>query len=260
MFSDLFRRFIAFLTTDRTVDVARAGVLLLITALVARIAGRATRRLVALRGGIHRGLVVGRLTAWSVFILGAAGALEELGFKLNVVLGAAGLATIAVGLAAQTTLASLLSGFFLYGERPFHVGDQIELDGLTGEVLSIDMMATQLRTFDNRFVRIPNELLIKAKLINHTRFPLRRLDLTNPIGHQVNFEAVRAQLLALTDKNPLCLAEPTPKVFIASFGETNTQLQLWLWTRTENLQELRSTMTRDIHQALESVKRGTPLT
>jgi len=257
---DLWNQLVRSLTTDRAADIARAGVILLITLVVARFAGRGARRLIALRGDMHRALLAKRLIGWGIFLLGLAAALEELGFKLHVVLGAAGLATVAVGFAAQTTLSNMVSGFFLFGERPFSLGDCIEIDGALGEVLSVDLLSTQIRTFDNRFVRIPNELLIKSKLVNHTRFPLRRLDLTIPIGHHEHFQDVRALLLDIADKNPLCLAEPPPKAFITAFGETNALVQLWLWTRTENLQDLRASVTEDIHRALDPVKRGTPPT
>src|SRR5205823_1379577 len=143
-----------FLTVDRLVDGARAVALLVITVVVASLIGRWIRRLVSLRGDVQRAILVGRLVAWGVLALGFAGALEEMGFKLNVVLGAAGVLTVAVGFAAQTTLSNLISGFFLFGERPFRVGDVIEVDGLQGEVLSVDMMATTMRMPDNRFVRI----------------------------------------------------------------------------------------------------------
>ncbi|HEX4339300.1 MAG TPA: mechanosensitive ion channel family protein [Polyangiaceae bacterium] len=250
-------RAVDFFTTDRLVDGVRAIALFFITALFASLLGRWVRRLVALRGDMQRALLVSRLVTWSFLALGLAGALEEMGFKLNAVLGAAGVLTVAVGFAAQTTLSNLISGFFLFGERPFRVGDLIEVDTLLGEVLSVDMMATTLRTPDNRFVRIPNELVLKTKVTNHTRFPLRRLDLTVALGHHEDFGAVRALLLDVADKNTLCLAEPAPTVFIASMGESSAQVQLWLWTRTDQLQALRASITAEIQAALAASKRAT---
>ena len=249
-------RAVSFLTTDRMVDGVRALAMLFITVVLASLLGRWTRRLVALRGDVQRAALVGRLVTWGLVSLGFAGALEEMGFKLKVVLGAAGVLTVAVGFAAQTTLANLISGFFLFGERPFRVGDLIEVDGLLGEVLSVDMMATTLRTPDNRFVRIPNELVLKTKVTNHTRFPLRRLDITVALGHHEDFGRVRALLLEVADRNAFCLAEPAPSVFIASMGETSAQVQLWLWTRTDQMHDLRASITAEIQAALGDTKRA----
>jgi small conductance mechanosensitive channel len=256
--NDALFRSVGFFTMDRLVDGVRAIALLFITAIVASLVGRWVRRLMSLRGDVQRAVLVGRLVAWGLFALGFAGALEEMGFKLHVVLGAAGVLTVAVGFAAQTTLSNLISGFFLFGERPFRVGDTIEVDGLQGEVLSVDMMATTLRMPDNRFVRIPNELVLKTKVINHTRFPLRRLELTLALAHEEDFGRIRAMLLEVADRNAFCLAEPAPSVFIASQGETSIQVQLWLWARTDRLQDLKASISTQIQEVLARTKRATP--
>jgi small-conductance mechanosensitive channel len=256
MSNDVLQRVLNALTAERTVDTVRAAAFLLLMAVAARLAGRWVRRLVAVRGDAQRALILGRLTSWTLLAFGLAGALEELGFKLSVVFGAAGVLTVAFGFAAQTTLSNLVSGFFLFGERPFRVGDVIEIDGISGEVLSVDMMATTLRTMDNRFVRIPNELVIKTKVTNHTRFPLRRLELTIPIAHSEDFAAVRSLLLHVLDRNSQCLAEPAPSVFLGAFSETSAQVHVWAWTRTEHLQELRVALGEETHRALAHVKRS----
>jgi small-conductance mechanosensitive channel len=254
--SDLPHRIVGALTAERTVDFVRAALFFFLMAAVARLAGRGMRRVVAVRGDAQRALILGRLTTWILLGVGLAGTLEELGFKLSVVFGAAGVLTVAFGFAAQTTLSNLVSGLFLFGERPFRVGDTIEIDGVSGEVLSIDMMATTLRTTDNRFVRIPNELVIKTKVTNHTRFPLRRLELVVPISPAEDFGAVRALLLQVLDRNSHCLADPAPSVFLAAFGETSVQVSIWAWTRTENLQELRAALGEETHRVLADVKRS----
>lgn len=255
--NDLLDRARTLLTAERVVDAGRTALILVATIVIAPLVGRWLRRTIALRGDMQRADLVGKLARWSIFLLGFAGALEEMGFKLNVVLGAAGIFTVAIGFAAQTTLSNLISGFFLFGERPFRVGDTLEVDGLIGEVLSIDMMSTTLRTADNRFVRIPNELVLKTKIINHTRFPLRRLDVSLTLSHREDFERVRAILLEIADRNEHCLAEPSPSVFISSLGESSAQVQLWFWVRTENLQKLREAVTAEIQDALSGTKRST---
>ena len=257
MMNPFVTQVMAVLTAERVVDGARAAALLAIAIVAASLLGRWAKHLVALRGDMQRAMFAGRIVRWGILLLGLAGALEEMGFKLNVVLGAAGVLTVAIGFASQTTLSNLISGFFLFGERPFRIGDLIEVDGLLGEVLSVEMLATTLRTPDNRFVRIPNELVLKTKVTNHTRFPLRRLDITVALGHHEDFGRVRALLLDIADKSSLCLAEPAPSVFISSMGESSAQVQLWLWTTTDQLQALKSSITAEIQSALSDAKRAT---
>jgi small-conductance mechanosensitive channel len=257
MLKDLLETLAHVFTSERALDWGRAVMFFVLSAFLARLLGRWVRRLVAASGDPQRAFLAGRLAAWGFFLFGLAMALDELGFKLRVLLGAAGVFSVAAGFASQTTLSNLISGFFLFGEKPFKLGDLIEVDNISGEVISIDMMATKLRTMDNRFVRIPNELVIKTKVINHTRFPLRRLDLVVPIAHPEDFARVRATLLDIADKNTLCLAEPPPQVFIAGFGETTLNVQVWMWTRTSRLQELKVSVSEEIQRALSGTKRST---
>jgi len=189
--------------------------------------------------------------------LGLSAAFEELGFKLHVVLGAAGILSVAVGFAAQTTLSNLISGFFLFGERPFGVGDTIEVEGVAGEVLGVEMLATTLRTADNRFVRIPNEVLVKTKLTNQTRFPRRRLELVIPLANDEDFSKSRTTILEVVKKNPLCLPDPGASIFIGEFGETSVQAHVWAWVETKDLQVVRAALSEEIHAALDTW-RGAP--
>jgi small-conductance mechanosensitive channel len=256
MLADLLESIRDLFTSERALDWGRALLFLFVTFVVARLLGRWVRQLVTVSGDAQRAVLAGRLAAWGAVLLGLTMALDELGFKLRVLLGAAGVFSVAAGFASQTTLSNLISGFFLFGERPFKVGDVIEVDNISGEVTSIDMMATKLRTMDNRFVRIPNELIIKTKVVNLTRFPLRRLDLVVPIAHPEDFPRIRAMLLEIADKNTHCLAEPPPQVFISSFAETTLNVQVWAWARTTQLQELKVTLSEEIQKALGKTKRS----
>lgn len=141
--------------------VARVG-----AGLGSRLAGRCleTQQVDLLRKAVFYGVVV--LTAMSV--------LHQLGFSLTIILGAAGVLSVAIGFASQTSASNLISGLFLIGEKPFSVGDVICVGETVGEVLSIDLLSVKLRTFDNVFVRVPNETLIKSQIVNLTRFDIRR--------------------------------------------------------------------------------------
>ena len=118
-------------------------------------------------------------------------ALRELGFDLSVVLGAAGILSVAIGFASQTSTSNLISGLFLMLERPFSIGDVIKVDSTTGEVISIDLLSVKIRTFDNLFVRSPNESMIKTQVTTLTKFPIRRADLQVGIAFKEDIERVK---------------------------------------------------------------------
>jgi small-conductance mechanosensitive channel len=65
----------------------------------------------------------------------------------------------------------------MISEKPFEIGDVIKMGSTAGIVLSIDLLSVKIKTFDNQYIRIPNEKLLGSELTNITRFPIRRLDI-----------------------------------------------------------------------------------
>jgi len=95
--------------------------------------------------------------------------LREWGFELNVLLGATGIATVALGFASQTVISNLVSGLFLLSEDVFQIGDIISIGGVQGEVISINSFSLTVKQADKTVVRIPNDMLLKNPVINLSR-------------------------------------------------------------------------------------------
>jgi len=194
----------------------------------------------------QRGLVVGKLFWYS----GVAGivvtVLLELGFNLAPLLGAAGILGIALGFASQTSVSNVISGFFLMAEQPFVVDDVIEVGGTVGRVLSIDMMSVKIRTFDNRFVRIPNEQIIKSEVTTVTRFPVRRVDVNVGVAYKEDIGRVREILLEVAEANPRSLIEPAPIVVFKGYGDSSLDFLLGVWAARAHWLELKNTIHEDI--------------
>jgi small-conductance mechanosensitive channel len=174
---EIAQRLTALLTADRTEALIRAAAILVVGMLVARWVGRAIGRLVR-RGDPQRAILAKRLSGGGLLLLALAWALQELGFQLGVLLGAAGVATVAIGFASQTSLSNVISGFFLFGERPFKIGDVIEVYGVTGEMLAAHMISTKLRY-----------LLLKTSLSEDIRQTFEERGLERPYSHQVVHDA-----------------------------------------------------------------------
>jgi small-conductance mechanosensitive channel len=252
----LWEQLVQLATTERTVAVVRAVVTVAIALLIARYVKRWVRSLGQVRADPQRAVIVGRLAQWILVTLGVAAAFEELGFKLHVLLGAAGVLSVAVGFAAQTTLSNLISGFFLFGERPFGIGDTIEVDTTSGEVLSIGMLATTLRTADHRYVRIPNETLIKTRVVNTTRSALRRIEVVLPVAYREDVEKVKAVLEEIVAGHALCRTEPPPSVSVQTFGETSYTVQVLAWAATAEAGIARAQLAEEILGRLEGIRRS----
>jgi small-conductance mechanosensitive channel len=106
--------------------------------------------------------------------------LLDAGVELGPVLGAAGIVGLAIGIASQASLSNIISGFLLVSEKAFAVGDVVRIGTTTAVVESIDLLSVKMRTFDNLYIRFPNEKVATSELTNITRHPIRRLVLEEP--------------------------------------------------------------------------------
>jgi len=240
-----------YLTTEQLYAVVRAAVTLILGAAAAHLLSSAIGRVMDRRTSAQFAVLGRRVSYYLVLALTFASALRELGLNLGVLLGAAGVLTVAVGFAAQTSAANLISGLFLMSEGPFILGEVIEVAGTTGEVLSIDLLSVKLRTFDNLYVRVPNETLVKAQITNLTRHPIRRYDLKVGVAYDAKIAKVREVLMDVAAKNPLALREPRPVIIFQSFGESAVNLQFSVWTARDNYIDLRNGLAEDIKEAFE---------
>jgi len=229
-----------FFTEQRLLDLVRVIVLLVVGFVLARTVPPVVARVVALRGTVNQAQLVRRLLGYTIVVVVVLSALTQLGVDVGVMVGAAGLLTVALGFAAQASTSNLISGVFLMGERAFEVGDQITIAGYTGEVLAIDLMSVKLRTGDNVFVRIPNEMMLKQPFSNLSRFPIRRIDVPLSITRLEDFDRARDILATFADTNPLCLAEPKPTVAFSSYDKTRLELQFSVWVARQNYADLKA--------------------
>lgn len=239
------------LNPERLTDIAAGVILVLVGWLIARLLSAAFVRAMQHRLTPHQLLLGRRTIFYALLILFTLTGLREMGFKLSVLLGAAGVLSVAIGFASQTSASNLISGLFLIGEGPFSIGDFIRVGQTEGEVLSIDLLSVKLRTGDNLFVRIPNEQLIKSEVINLTRFPIRRLNLPIGIAYKEDIGKVREALLKVAEENPLCLVEPAPSIIVQGFGASSVDLMFYVWTRRENFLTMRDSMQEAIKRAFD---------
>lgn len=239
------------LNPERLTGMTAGVILILVGWLLARLLANAFVRTMQHRITPHQLLLGRRAIFYFLLILFAISGLREMGFKLSVLLGAAGVLSVAIGFASQTSASNLISGLFLIGEGPFSIGDVILVGQTEGEVLSIDLLSVKLRTGDNLFVRIPNEQLIKSEVINLTRFPIRRLNLPVGIAYKEDISKVRETLLKIAQQNPLCLDEPAPTIIVQGFGASSVDLMFHIWTRKENFMNMRDSIQEAIKRAFD---------
>jgi small-conductance mechanosensitive channel len=233
-------------------NIARAGLLLLAGWMLAHLMSRLARRLGENYISPHQKVLLSKAVFWLVIILFLVSAVHQMGFKIGVLLGTAGILSLAIGFAAQTSASNLISGLFVLSEESFKIGDVITVGQTTGEVLSIDLLSVKLRTYDNIFVRIPNETIIKSEVRTVTKFPVRRFDLIVGIAYRSDIEHARKVLLNVAKDNPLCLDEPAPVVILQGFNASSIDVMLAIWSTRENFLALRNSMQEQVKAAFDA--------
>jgi small-conductance mechanosensitive channel len=194
----------------------------------------------------HYGMLAGKVIFYSGIIIMIVTVMGQLGISLAPLLAGAGIVGIALGFASQTSVSNIISGLFLIAEQPFKVDDIINVGGSIGFVMSIDVLSVKLRTFDNKFVRIPNETIIKTEVINLTRFPIRRFSAKISVAYKENVEKVRSLLLEVAEKNEYSLSEPEPQVIFEMFGSSSIDLDFRIWAPVDDWLLLKDTIQEEV--------------
>jgi small-conductance mechanosensitive channel len=231
--------------------VARAALYLVVGVVLSRtVRFGVTRTLTHLEPGQR--MLLARVAGYTVLGLFVISAMRQFGFDFTVLLGAAGIVSLAIGFASQTSASNLISGLFLVLERAVQPGDVVTVGGRTGEVISVDLMSTKLRTFDNLLVRIPNETMVKSEIVALNRFPIRRFDLTVGVAYDSDLGVVQKTLLEVASRNPLCLDEPAPLLISQGFGDSSIDYMLAVWAKSEQWLTLRNSITREVKEAFDA--------
>ncbi|WP_133135931.1 mechanosensitive ion channel family protein [Legionella rowbothamii] len=181
----------------------------------------------------HHAMLSSRVVYYGLFLLFLVSALHEMGFKLTILLGTAGLFTVALSFASQTAASNLISGVFLLFERPFKVGDVISIKDIKGTVETIDWLSTKIKTSDNRLIRIPNEGLIKSEITNLSIYPLKRDEIVLRIDSIHNISNIKMLLRDICDECGHISPKSGTKILLSQMLDKGVELKVLYWSKTD---------------------------
>jgi small-conductance mechanosensitive channel len=163
-------------------------------------------------------------------------ALDVLGINVMPFVAGAGVAGIAIGFAAKDTLSNLIAGVLLIIDRPFEMGDRIEVwsapagSATWGDVVDIGLRATKIKTTDNIVIIIPNNEIMKRDIVNYTIISSKiRVRINIGIAYDADIEKAKALILNVAESVAWISKAPEPKVVVRNFGESSVDLQLRVW-------------------------------
>lgn len=193
---------------------------------------RPLMRRVLIRAGFDATLIamlVEGLYKWTVVVIAVITAASELGVNVAAALAGLGVAGIALGFAAQETVANLIAGFLIFWDHPFKIGDYITTQDRYGKVQDITMRTTRIRTLENTYIVIPNKQIIGDMLVNHSMYGETRINVPLGIAYKESIAEARAVLVPVLQDIPGVLAQPEVEVVATSLGDSSVNLQAMVW-------------------------------
>lgn len=139
---------------------------------------------------------------------------------------------IAVGMTLKDSLANIANGIVIIITKPFKKGDHIAVGGFEGIVKSIKILTTEIYTFDNKKIVIPNSTIVNSTLTNYTANSTRRADIVIGVSYESDIKQVKKILLDILNKHELVLDVPKYSVILKDFGDSSLDFQLKFWTKT----------------------------
>lgn len=195
--------------------------------------GRWAERTGEASGRPHAGMIAAKGIRYGGAVLLILLVAESMGWDLTTLLATAGVVGVAVGFAAQTSLSNVIAGVFLLVDRPFEVGDTVEITGQQGVVLEITLLSTRIRTLDNLVVRWPNEVVLKERIVNYSQHPVRRVDVVLRVPVDAPLHAVIAALRQAALDTPPVLLVPEPQAHLRDLDANGASVVVWAWVDRE---------------------------
>ena len=185
--------------------------------------------------------------------------LTTLGVQMTSIVAVLGAASLAVGMALSGTLQNVAGGMIILLFKPFRVGDTIVTsDGQMGIVKKIMIFTTELHTFDNQVLFLPNGALSNGTITNLSQGKKRRTDLVVGISYGDDTEQARKVALKILAKDKRVLKDPEPIVFVSSLDDSSVTLTIRYWTKFEDLYAAQADILEAIYKEFPKNKLNFP--
>lgn len=229
----------------------RLAIILVVGIIIISTLAFLVRKLLPASFSKQRKMIINRFVSYSGVVILFFVIVSELNINLTAIFGAAGIIGIVIGVASQTSIGNIVSGFFLVSEKSFELGDVIKIGDKSGTVYSIDLLSIKIKTFDNLYLRIPNQTVISSEVTNVTRFAIRRLDFDLSVAYKEDLGKVVEVIKDVVRKNPLCLDEPEPLIVFKQFGSSSIDILLGVWFEKANYLKVKNSVFQEIKSAFD---------
>lgn len=231
------------------VNIVAAIAIIIVGMIVARVISNALNRVMRAR---HIDATVAdflsALVRYGIIAFTLIAALGRVGVQTASVIAVLGAAGLAIGLALQGSLSNLAAGVLLVTFRPFRSGEYVDLGGVAGTVLQVQIFSTTLRTPDGRIIVIPNGKIIAGNIINFSREPVRRNELIIGVAYDSDIDQVKRILNEITQADDRIIKDREMTVRLNELGASSINFVVRIWSKSSDLQNV-------YWDVLETIKR-----
>lgn len=201
---------------------------------------------------------LGSIARWVIMALVIIAVLGKFGINTASLAGILAASTVAIGLALQGAMSNMAAGIMLMLFRPYKVGDFVDAGGHFGNVEDITLFTTDMQTFDNQKIIIPNGKIWGEKIINHSHHPIRGVEMKFNVAYDDDIDKAKSVINKVLADHPHIVAEPAPFVEVETLSERSAELVVRPFTEGANYFDVRYSVPEQIMKALGKAGMTTP--
>lgn len=171
---------------------------------------------------------------WGLRVVLFIAVISKLGVESSSFVAILGAAGLAVGLSLQGSLSNFAGGMLIILFKPFKLGDVIEAQGVSGEVVDIQIFVTQLVTPNNQMIFVPNGALSNGTIINYSKLHNRRTDLNISLSYTTDIKKAKDIIETIFQSEPKILDEPKPTVIVKELTDQAIKIGIRAWSKNED--------------------------
>jgi small conductance mechanosensitive channel len=181
--------------------------------------------------------MLGAMLRWSIMGFALVIACDQIGIQIAALLTGVSIIGLAIGFAAQETLANFIAGVVIFWDKPFKVGDWIMIDGMYGKVLRVSFRSTRMLNLNGETIVMPNTYMLSNRVANHSTHPYIRVEIPIGIAYKESIDSARAALLAMVHGDDRICKDPVPTVVVAACADSSVNLIVRLWIHDESIEQ-----------------------
>lgn len=163
---------------------------------------------------------------FAIMIMGAVTAADQLGINVTSLVAGVGVASLAISFAAKDTLENFIAGVTIIIDKPFKVGDLVEVGGSVGTVTEITLRSVRIMTKENYLKIIPTSKVIGSEVTNRSTMPDRLVYMTIGIGYGSDIDKAREIIMESFQKDDRVVQDPPPSVVVTELADSSVNLRL----------------------------------